>query len=272
MPSVLQPQPARKPSIKIKPPPQSTTMVAPDTPTPAIAVEPIATTTKGEDEPPAKRPKLYFKEYIRVFVGPSNEEFAVHKNVIIDRSSFFKTAVAAKKSRSPYSVQPIVYLPEDDPEEFSDYLQVLYTATTDDYEAHEYERLFDLYILADKFGDMKSMNILMDAIIDAGDEHNTIPSLSDVSHAWERTKADSLLRRLLVDYYVHNANGDFLTSPDAEGLDLQEFFLEVLREYMRLKNDNPKETIKKALMDDIAAYPLCYGHRHDASCPECASE
>ncbi|KAK4958107.1 hypothetical protein LTR10_004532 [Elasticomyces elasticus] len=151
-----------------------------------------------EDTRPTKRRKLDFRKTLRVLVGANEEEFMVYEDIITERSPFFAAAAAA---RWKSTLTPDITLPEDKPGIFSDYLQCLYMGTVPKDNDHERD-VFDLYILADKLGDLKSANTIMDSIIQWYGADDVIPKVSFANYVFGKTASGSKLRALLVDYWV----------------------------------------------------------------------
>ena len=161
----------------------------------------------SSDQPPTKRVKYAahplpeerllaencrydFTQTFDVLVGPEKKRFTVYHDMMTDRSGFFK---AARSSRWTDDPRTPTDLTDHDPEDFANYLQLVYgggcippdeeltqyvkdgtpearsSAAYRLYNDH-YEALFKLYILADKLEDLKAANLVMDEILHFGDE------------------------------------------------------------------------------------------------------
>ncbi|KAK4901531.1 hypothetical protein LTR27_001303 [Elasticomyces elasticus] len=242
---------------------------------PTKATTATTTTTMTDAKPPAKRFKHDFSDHIHVLVGPSKHDFVVHKGLVTKRSSFFKAAMAQRAWMNSKDGAQTVRLPDDKPAVFAYYLQCLYTNTTPEIirDTDDIASIFDLYILAEKLGDPASANTIIDAIITASDEEDFIPPLSCVSYAWKKTVPGSNLRKLLMDYYLHEVNEEFLATAKAESIDIKEFLFEVLRSFVKDRVGATAEaTVKATFGKLISERPECYYHKHDDLCPPCTSE
>ncbi|KAF2868938.1 hypothetical protein BDV95DRAFT_577969 [Massariosphaeria phaeospora] len=90
-------------------------------------------------------------------------EFCVHENLICTRSAFFRKAMNGtwKESEEKY-----VELPEDEPDIFRLYVELLYSARlTTKTLAYEVISLCKLYVLAEKLQDSLSKNLIIDALV-----------------------------------------------------------------------------------------------------------
>lgn len=129
----------------------------------------------------------------------------------------------------------------------------------------------DVYILADKLGDLHSANLIIDEIVHVSNKAQDLPGPpASVSHALSATPENSPLRRLLVDYYVHEIDdSDFgalfhKISPET--------LFAIAKELKRLKRKRyskahcrPGDIYEKK----VSEMPKCYYHQHDESCPRC---
>ncbi|KAK3632612.1 hypothetical protein LTR56_016220 [Elasticomyces elasticus] len=227
----------------------------------------------ADDERPAKRARydFDFADHIHVLVGPSKRDFVVHVGVLTKRSAFFKAAVSKRWKTSGDGTKAIV-LPDDDASVFHDYLQCMYTGTV---RTGYLRRVIDIYILADKLQDPASMNITINAIIRSSDEKNFIPGRVNISHAWKRTAPGSKLRKLLVDYYVHEVTEKVMSKENEEGLDFEDFYYEVITGLVKVKAEvraAEDSGTSDGLEEVISERPRCYYHQHDDWCPPCASD
>ncbi|KAK4901535.1 hypothetical protein LTR27_001307 [Elasticomyces elasticus] len=220
----------------------------------------------ADDTPPAKRVKLDFSQHVRVLVGPKKQEFVVHKDVIIPRSGFFKAAVSSRWSAGGDGKS--VKLGDEDPLVFAKYLECLYTSTVhmDDAVSDQREAI-ELYVLADKLGDLKSANIIIDRIMAWIDQTEIIPGVSCVAYALANSTEKSQLRRLLVDYYVHECDGKAFE----EATQSPELCIEIVREYARLKICSWDATVDNVFNEECSKRQRCYYHQHDETCPPCAA-
>lgn len=108
-------------------------------------------------------------------MGPKEQCFMVHKNIICRRSRFFEAACAKKWTKPDKKIR----LPEDEPDAFAVYLECVYNQPQivenedqqdDEVTSAEWAVLFRTYILADKYGDLPSANNMIDRIMKRSDE------------------------------------------------------------------------------------------------------
>ncbi|KAK6419060.1 hypothetical protein LTR95_017109 [Oleoguttula sp. CCFEE 5521] len=158
---------------------------------------------------------IQYKDTLTVKVGmaPNDHIYTVHKDFIALRSTFFKSATSRgwKKGDTP------VDLSEHDTISFEAYLHCVYAkeilfeepeSSADLSILADFENLLNLYILADKLGDLMTANYVIDELIRRSDSRDALPCHSDTSHTIGEVAASSPLRRLLVDWSVHDADGE----------------------------------------------------------------
>ena len=214
-----------------------------------------------------------------MLVGEEKQEFVVHKDLIVSRSPFFEAA-AAQRWASSECTQPIE-LPVDKPNVFADYLHCLYLGrikTPEDESDYPSRSAYlvhtlDLYVLADKLGDLTSANIVIDHVMALNKAKLWVPPLTVARHAFEHTAVGSPLRRLFVDFYVHNhplSDDDLVAFENAVENGLVEFSAAILREFARIKQDDFKVTVAKAFFNKTSCRPKCHYHEHNETCPPCA--
>ena len=129
------------------------------------------------------------------------------------------------------------------------------------------------HILADKLGDTPTANTVIDAIIEHSDEWNMIPDAAEVVAG--STAPQSPLRRLFVDYYIHEASMESMEQLLSLKTVSKEFTCEVLREKYRLVElDNPDESkkISDIFVLDFTGSHKCRYHQHDESHPRCSED
>ncbi|KAK5701902.1 hypothetical protein LTR97_004720 [Elasticomyces elasticus] len=223
----------------------------------------------ADAESPAKRVKLDFSEHLRILVGPSKQEFMVHKDVITRRSSFFQAAASQRWSGSGSG--KVIELSDDDPAVFSAYLECLYTGVVhvDDQLCSDGFLALKLYMLADKLGDLKSMNCIIDSIIKWSDRHRELPDTPSATYVVANTMEISPLRRLMVDFHVQESAKDALDDVIAKSPLLCGA---ILKEFGRLKAGNLDLKVRKVFNQACNKRPKCYYHQHDEQCPPCASD
>jgi hypothetical protein len=170
---------------------------------------------------------------ITIKVRESDEcrEFSIHEALLIARSEFFKNAMNGDWKEAE---EKLIKLPEDDPDTFALYEQLVYTGCvpafgefTDrvfrcfdkstvcnqkDVCEAEYTSLARLYVLAEKLQDIEAKNASVRALIskvnhegqhiDDIDLGPCLPSLTTIKTIYEGTTKDCPGRRALQDCYV----------------------------------------------------------------------
>ncbi|KAK5717563.1 hypothetical protein LTR17_016006 [Elasticomyces elasticus] len=222
----------------------------------------------ADTEPPAKQRKYDFTEHLRVLVGEAKQEFMVHKDLITTRSPFFKAAAAARWNSDPAKD---IELPDDKPAVFASYLQCLYMGPV----LTEVRSLVDLYVLADKLGDLTSMNAAVDCIVQFYENHKCVPANWATKYIFRSTVAGSQLRQLVTDYWVHGiAYDDFQDSIKVLAEDGEtEVCAALLSEFVRVLAEKPQSKVWEAFDQQVSKRPKCQYHQHDEDmCPPCDVE
>ncbi|KAK3642406.1 hypothetical protein LTR56_010759 [Elasticomyces elasticus] len=230
------------------------------------------------DEGPArKRAKYDLSHNFRIHVGKKGREFTVPEAVVKDRSRFFKE----KASTLPRDVSKLVKLSGTEPGVFNEYLEYIYfggldvknTEVDTDFEA---TRVWvDVYSLAQELWDPSTMNIVMDQFVRGICDQCISVDIHTVAHVYDSTDEGSKLRKLFVDYYIHDKE---LETDDEEymsggaGYSLEDFCLDMLRETKRLKKSNMSKKVREAFDVKLNSRGKCRYHRHDESCPPCAPD
>ena len=202
--------------------------------------------------------RYLFEDTAEVTAGPKKIKFTIHTDLASARSKFFTFACspAWRNDKKP------IDLTETDPRDFSDYLQQLYQGKIvhgDDTQEH-FIKLVRLYRLADKLGDLRSTNEVIDNIIKYSDEEEELPDPKCINLVMGLSPEKSPLRRLVVDYYVQEiAEEDF--DSDKHGLSL-DFLAAVTKEFIkhRASGDSPTPA---------SEHSTCHYHQHDDSYPKC---
>ena len=128
-----------------------------------------------------------------------------------------------------------------------------------------------LHVLADKLGDLKTANMVVDWMMKYSDDRNCIPDKGTVKLVWRKTPEHSPLRQLLVDLHMQEGNEFIFEEEDDDVPFARGFLLAFAKRYRQLKKDsNPDEdTIRHVFAKRVSNGPKCQYHQHDASCPEC---
>jgi hypothetical protein len=158
---------------------------------------------------------------IRVGKEPNHKDFIAHESFLTTHSEFFRRAMNGNWMEAETR---IVKLPEDDAEVFAGYLNYIYTnqftameksneelisLKSMEFKTHvsrQYQRLFCVYILADKLQDVVTKNAAITAIVGLKDLTNAdggwaIPSPGTINHVYKETTERSPARRLVASLY-----------------------------------------------------------------------
>ena len=140
----------------------------------------------------------------------------------------------------------------------------------DDYNQKALQGMVQLYHLSDKLGDLKTTNIVIDALRKYCVQANIVARPTIVGLVFTSTPNNSPLRRLMRDYYVHLGH-EFLLKDDAHDKLPKDFLLEVVKEYWRLLDtaSNKKRLCDLLGVDVDNEERKCHYHQHDDSCPPC---
>jgi len=157
---------------------------------------------------------------IEVIVGPEEETFCLHEELVRAHSKFFENAMSREWKES---AERRVRLPVDSPDIFSLYQNWLYTRkipTAIDKPGHkgnvEYIRLSQAYCLGEKLMDTAFKDAIIDAIIlkavtPASDGHTWSPVGEAVRFIYDGTPENSPARKLFVTMYVWCGSEDWIT-------------------------------------------------------------
>ncbi|KAL9035341.1 MAG: hypothetical protein Q9180_004913 [Flavoplaca navasiana] len=175
---------------------------------------------------------VYFGDnpMVQLKVGAKEKIFYVHQGLICESSPFFRAAFTGGFKENSGSIT----LEEDDPVIFGHIVQWLYRGKLETLSKVEVDTgfdywmtLFQLYVLADKYGIRLLKNAVMGLLFQTHDrrkEKNTEthkpPQQSCITYVYENTAPGSQLRRFLVTYYVwHIDLGWFSLSSTIEWLE-----------------------------------------------------
>jgi hypothetical protein len=153
---------------------------------------------------------------LTVLVGkePNQQRFSIHESIICAQSDFFLRAMSGNWLEQE---DRLVKFPEDDPEIFAIYINLVYTEQTATSPSvspreqktinDEYVLLAKLYVLAEKLQDKLAKNIIIMAIGAASmDPDSTgkcyIPGPKAISTIYDGTSSGSLARKLMVAFYT----------------------------------------------------------------------
>ncbi|KAF1950232.1 hypothetical protein CC80DRAFT_554463 [Byssothecium circinans] len=202
----------------------------------------------------AKSKALPLKSSIlKIVVGEEKTVFSIHEAVLTARSKFFKNAMTGNWKEAE---DKAVKLPEDDPDVFALYEQIVYTGKIPAYDdtgderrdiycqgwdrfQKGYEILCSLFVLAERLQDMNAKNMATDAILnkyfhghnllkknDTSGASACLPGKDAINIMCEGTPAPSPGRDVLVDLFVYLCDYQgFDGSQLAKPHDLHEGFL-----------------------------------------------
>jgi len=155
-----------------------------------------------------------------VVVGPSEQPFLVHKDIICAKSKFF---AAACSERWVEGKEKKVTLPEAKASAFQSYLVWVYCGKVDvtcissedfDYLPTESGKIeaknFELCFLGDAFDDIRLRNRVLENLILDINEFNNILFPSIVTRVWEKTPENSPVRKMMVDLAYLRGHRTFL--------------------------------------------------------------
>jgi hypothetical protein len=201
---------------------------------------------------------------IEVFVGlEPPTPFSVHEKLICASSDFFRNAMARDWKESK---QRSIHLKDDDADTFELYLHWLYRGTLPVrinepglVGNSEYLQMAKAYVLGDKLQDGDFKDVIIDAIIDkcksiASDGHKWSPVGPVLRCIYDNTPTSSKARRLLVDIYVHNGSGDWLSDWVKQDDIPKDFLLDIAMAFLNKKEKNEESPTHKS--------STCAYHQH----------
>nr|POF13226.1 hypothetical protein CFP56_10373 [Quercus suber] len=143
------------------------------------------------------------KATVDVLVGPEKKLFVVYENIFVARSPYFLVAcLTGQKAKK------ILVLPSDDPETFNSYIAYACSKALTDETSPELLHLIQVYCLANRLGDWQTSNDLMDKMLATRDGKSEVPTVEDITYAYSQSVKGSLLRRMIVDLYLHRLRHD----------------------------------------------------------------
>ncbi|KAI4921960.1 hypothetical protein J4E90_000388 [Alternaria incomplexa] len=159
---------------------------------------------------------------VTIVVGrePHQQRFSIPEGIICARSEFFKRALNGNWAESEGR---IVRFPEDNPEIFGIYMNLVYTGLvlTDTLESpktvtticDEFDVLGNLYVLCEKLQDRAAKNSAVESLLEVSmgkyENKYTCPRTDTIVLVYRGTCAGSLGRRLMVDLW-RKISVDFL--------------------------------------------------------------
>ncbi|KAL8995561.1 MAG: hypothetical protein Q9169_004734 [Polycauliona sp. 2 TL-2023] len=161
---------------------------------------------------PFEKPEGYksslMNEVVTIFVGPGETPFYIHSQLLTPKSAFFKAALAGPWRES---AERVIYLPEDDPKLFGNYVLWVYDYPNPLYPnnvSFSNDELCQLYVLGDKLGSEAWQNMIIDKICKRAtrrsDQHVFAIPDSTFEYVYDNTPPGSRLRKVLADFLAWN--------------------------------------------------------------------
>jgi hypothetical protein len=162
--------------------------------------------------------------FLTVVVGvePNQKRFSIHEGIICARSEFFRRVMSGDWLEKE---ERLVELPEDDPDIFALYVNIVYMSQvptnaiaetkTPDALSDELHELCVLYLLCEKMLDKMGKNAILQAIMSTGKEGASdgkiyLPRAETVAVMYAGTPVGSLGRKLLAQMWVALPHDSFL--------------------------------------------------------------
>jgi len=140
---------------------------------------------------------------VQVKLGPDKEVFTIHKNLLCNTATYFKTALNGSfKEAQEQSIE----MPEDDPTMFECFQVWIYTGSI--VGANETENdvetltLVKIYTFAERLNIIDLQNVAMHLLIDRVLDRRELPT-EQIPFMYEHTCENSALRRMIVDISAH---------------------------------------------------------------------
>ncbi|CAO2656038.1 Nn.00g048410.m01.CDS01 [Neocucurbitaria sp. VM-36] len=162
---------------------------------------------------------------VEVHVGGSHGDptiFFIHKNLAALRSEFFKRATGALWQQDK---DHAIALPDDDPDMFSLYLNLVYTKQLATKGSDEWYKLCRLYVLVEKLQDLNAKNQVIDGmhayfhdvVLNKAPSNMTcVLPAGATQELYEGTSAENKARKLVVDLYADYGYDDWLRESQDE--------------------------------------------------------
>lgn len=232
-------------------------------------------------------------DYARSFdvaVGPEKKLFTLCHDFFTERSGFFKAARSSRWLGQPETPTDLSY---HDPEDFSNYLELIYKGegvyvtdelkrqcgqdlSGDEWNAFRaqvdsnYEASIKLYILADKLEDLKSANMIMDDMICLSDETGMLPPMPQMHVIYDSTPQRGPLRRMLRYSTIYEVHKDYFDD-SKKGDHPEELLLDIAREHLKIKHSHKKgKTISNFYTKSLKDFSKRRYHQHNDKNPKCA--
>lgn len=203
---------------------------------------------------------------VTILVGPAENPFSIHRDLLTSKSTFFNAALAGTWAESTTG---IVHLRDDDPELFSLYGRWIYGwEWTKDGNGEElrFEACCRMYVLADKLGSETLQNLAVDKLreyaLRSQEDGQVCLNVATISFVYGATTSRSGLRKLVADMLAWQ-----MSVPSFKGLidAAPECLYDALRVCKRRINRLPKDQKGSRPYRDKGAFCESYHVHHDGS-------
>ena len=224
--------------------------------------------------------RISFEDHIEVLVGPEKKLFAVHRDVICDRSPFFRAACSERWQQGSKAIE----LLDDEPETFDTYLLCVYrnkinigdlksfgpeeNKSEAEFEGN-YNHLLRIYILADKLGDVVTTNMVIEEMIEYSAKAKLFPAAFDLQLGFAETCETSPVQLLFVDHFVHEAGVRSIEWLCSEEEVPEQLLRRVLIRRAQLEMENPLKKVCDVYQTGFTAAQKCRCHQHSSEHPRC---
>ncbi|KAL4879123.1 hypothetical protein BJY04DRAFT_220488 [Aspergillus karnatakaensis] len=191
---------------------------------------------------------------IEIVVGPNQDTFSVHEALIRASSPFFDKVMGGEWKGTAHRR---VELPDYESKILSIYIHWLYCGTfpirsgdSDAYENDvEYLKLVKAYVLGGKLMDTSFQNDIIDAIVekscyDTPEEFQFSPGEDAIVYAYKNTTDSAPIRELLVDIYVSQGIGQWLSEARTSARFPQPFLLALAAKLLDQRETMPDDDLE----------------------------
>jgi hypothetical protein len=216
----------------------------------------------------------------------ASKSFTIYTNVITGQSGVLGKVPVDLSGEDPELFQAYlncVYFGAETIEQWADELQALVGSDepTESVEARRekelaadvlFTKLIQLYLLAERLVDLKTVNIVTSEIIRFSDAIRAIPTQISISLAYAATAVGSPLRRLLRDFWIYDGAVTSREHIRAAGFPV-ECLQDIAVAMLRIAHEgNPGVDLGRQNLSDLCSHEVCRYHQHDEMHPECSDE
>lgn len=224
-------------------------------------------------------PGATFKVLIHNQRGDSRtqeQEFVINRDLFCQRSEFLREELkeAIDGASDPDSLKPVV-IEHHDPADFANYLRYINTGSfdmpTDDQGVRSF--MLRLYVLTNHLRDLSTANFAITYFMRLSDRLGQLPPEREILYVWETVRDfTNPLRRLFVDYQIHEAPGSTLVF-DTDGIVPFEYPVDVTLGFSDLATQEGNRG-RVGRDDDIfkvkcLSRDKCYYHQHEGEHSQC---